>query len=359
MKSFDKKVSITVRKYKSGKKVIQLRRLPISKYGDVKVVTGDEPTEQNIIHYKVNGLDEFLRLTEKEKIQTFMDFAEETMQIINANVSNAEKNDRKRHLEKYIYPTFADIKLDNITSKKIEVWQSKLLSQKGADYTRRVKHLFKRLLSRAVVHNQIMANPMIGTEKIKGSHKTIREIYNLNEIKLMIHHSDGWLRVFILTRIFLGVRSHESIGLKWTDFDFIQKNVKISRGIRFGKFTKAKGKERIVDVPQTLIDALMKHKEQSKSEWVFTNSRGEYWSDCSSITKRHFKPLLKEIGVKYKSFYSLRHSYATLLLIGGQSLPYVSKQLGHTKVSTTTEYYIKYITEAGSRERTEEILKLD
>jgi len=359
MKSYDKEVSITVRKYKNGKEVIQLRRLPIAKYGDVKVVTGDEPTEQNFQKYIVNGLSEFLKLTEQDKIPTFKEFANDTLIIINASVSDAEIADRKRHLQNYIYPTFGDTKIDEITSKKIEVWQSILRSQKGADYTRRVKYLFKRLLSRAVVHGYISVNPAIGTEDIKGDGKKIRAIYSMEEIALMVQNSDGWLRVFILVRIYLGVRSHEAIGLKWNDFDFKQGTVKICRGIRFGRFTKAKGKERIVDVPKPLIEALLELQKTSQSDWVFVSSRGDYWSDCSSITKKHFKPLLEKIGIEYKSFYSLRHSYATLSLMGGQTLPYVSKQLGHEKVSTTTEYYIKYIAEAGGKEKTEEIFKLN
>jgi integrase len=114
----------------------------------------------------------------------------------------------------------------------------------------------------------------------------------------------------------------------------------------------------MVDIPEPLLEALLKFRKKSESEWVFVNSRGEYWSDCSSITKGYFKPLLEKIGVKYKSFYSIRHSHATLSLIGGQSLAYLSKQLGHEKISTTTDYYIKYIKEVGGAKKTEDIFKL-
>ena len=358
MKSNDKKVSISIRKYKD-REVIQLRLLPIKKYGDKKIVTGDAPTPENLEKYRVNGWIEFQRLTEKREEITFEDFCESALEIINAGVSKAEVDDRKRHLQNYIFPTFGKMSLEEITSKQVEVWQSKLLNQKGADYTRRVKYLFKRLLSRAVVHGHITSNPVLGTEEVKGDSKKIREIYSLEEISKMIKNADGWLKVFIMVRVYLGVRSHESIALKWSDFDWERKTVKICRGIRFGRFTGAKGKERIVDVPPTLLEHLLELKKESKSEWVFVSSTGEHWGDCSSINRRHFKPLLKKIGVKYKSFYSLRHSYATLSLVGGQPLPYVSKQLGHEKVSTTTNFYIKYVAGVGEAQKTEEIFKFE
>lgn len=358
MKSNDKKVSISIRKYKD-REVIQLRRLPIAKYGDKKIVTGDAPTRENLDRYRVNGWAEFQRLTQKQQEITFESFCVSALDIINAGVSEAEVDDRNRHLQNYIFPTFGKMSVDEITSQQIEVWQSRLMSQKGADYSRRVKYLFKRLLSRAVVHGYIASNPAYGTEEIKGDSKKIREIYSLDEISLMIKHSNGWLKVFIMVRVYLGVRSHESIALKWSDFDFEQKRVKICRGIRFGRFTGAKGKERFVDVPPTLLNALLELKKDSKSEWVFVSSRGDYWGDCSSINRKHFKPLLKRVGVKYKSFYSLRHSYATLSLVGGQALPYVSKQLGHEKVSTTTNFYIKYVAGHGEAEKTEQIFKMD
>jgi hypothetical protein len=57
-----------------------------------------------------------------------------------------------------------------------------------------------------------------------------------------------------------------------------------------------------VDVPPTLLKALLELREKSESEWVFVSSTGDYWGDCSSINTGHFKPLLEKIGVKYKSF---------------------------------------------------------
>jgi integrase len=54
---------------------------------------------------------------------------------------------------------------------------------------------------------------------------------------------------------------------------------------------------------------------------------------------RDFKKQLAKSGVKEVRFHSLRHSAASLLLNYGVPVLVVSKILGHSKVSTTLDYY--------------------
>ena len=45
-------------------------------------------------------------------------------------------------------------------------------------------------------------------------------------------------------------------------------------------------------------------------------------------------------------FHGLRHTYATLLLMQGESLVYVSKQLGHSSIKITVDVYCHWIPNA-------------
>ena len=358
MKSNDKKISISIRKYKNGKEVIQLRRLPILTYGDKKLSTGDEPTEYNLQKYKVGGLEEWKRLETPQKPLTFKALCKEVLVIINASVSPTTITDRLHQLETYVYPVFGNMLIEEIDAGVIDLWQQRLNMEKGADYTRRCKQLVKRIFTKAVASKKILTNPMEGTERIKGNSSKLREIYSKEEIALMLTHSTGWLHLFILIRVYLGLRSAEMVGLKWSDIDYLNQTVKIERGIRWGRFKPVKGGERIVDLPQTVSNALKEHQKEAVCEYVFFTERYQnYWSDCSYINIRHFQPFLKCIGVKYKSFYSLRHSHATYSLAEGQPLAYVSHNLGHKKISTTTDCYIKHVAKVGGASKTEEIFK--
>jgi len=356
MKSYDKKISISVRKYPSGKSVIQIRRLPIKIYGDKIISTGDEPTEQNIQKYKIGGLDEWKKITNPQSPETFRKFAVDVLIIINANVSKTTKLDRENRLEKYIYPTFGDVALDDITSKDIEIWQSKLKVQKGADYAIRCKYLFKRILNKAVAEGKLKSNPIEATEIIKSNKKSIREIYTKDEIRAMLSASTGWLRLFILIRAYCGLRSAEMVGLKWSDFDFNQKTILVCRSIRWGRILPPKGQNRVVHIPTIVYEALLEHKEQSTSDWVFVSERyNTYWSDCSVINRNYFQPLLEKLNIKYKSFYSLRHSFATYSLINKRSSVSLQYELGHKKHSTL-DFYIKYVEEIRGAENIDDFL---
>lgn len=356
MRSNDKKISISVKKNKNSE-VIVIRRLPITKK-DRKIVTGDEPTYANFQKYIEGGIEEWKRLANPIKDVTFREFAKESLEEFNEHVSHTTALDRQKHLEEYINPTFGDILISELSHTMVNPWQKRVKALKGADYARRVKSLFSRIIKRAVLHGHLSVDITQDSEQITGSSKKPREIYSKEEINLMIEKSEGWLRVFIIVRAFLWLRSAETVGLKWSDIDFERKTVHIQRGIRWGRFTKVKGGERVIEIPPTALQALKEHKQQSKSEWVFTTKRhNSYWSDCANINRRHFQPFLEKIGIRYKSFYSLRHSGATYTLSKSGDWTDAQLKLGHKKLSTTTDFYIKPVSSIKSAMYSEEAFK--
>lgn len=355
MKSNDGKISISTRKYKN-KSVIQLRRLPIKKYGDKKVSTGDEPNEYNFEKYKQGGLKEWQRLTDKDEALIFKEFCEKEKLLIYADVSHTTEVDYENKLHQYIYPRFGHMALSEIDTDSVQIWQGELKKQKGSDFARRTKELFKRFLTKAVNKKHLGVNVISSSKPIKRDDLQQREIYSKEEIALMLDGSDGWLRVFIIVRVYLGLRSNEMVGMMWKDIDFQRSSIQIERGIRWGRFVLPKGGKRVVGIPTTALEALKEQRKNSSCEYVFCTKRhNNYWSDCSYINRRHFQPLLKRVGVKYKSFYSLRHSYATYSLVSGVDLVHVSNNMGHKKISTTTDFYLKHVSSIISVEKTDNI----
>ena len=62
-------------------------------------------------------------------------------------------------------------------------------------------------------------------------------------------------------------------------------------------------------------------------------------ADMHNITKRHFHTCLQKAGLRRIRYHDLRHTFASLLLQDGQSLKYVSDQLGHSSIKMTADVY--------------------
>jgi Phage integrase family len=76
-------------------------------------------------------------------------------------------------------------------------------------------------------------------------------------------------------------------------------------------------------------------------EWVFCNSRGGLL-DESRLRKR-FARAMRLAGLSGHRLYDLRHTFATLLLAKGVPITYVAAQLGHSRPTTTLQWYAHWL----------------
>lgn len=289
---------------------------------------------------------------------TLKEFYPVAMKVVNQHVAPHTAKDRTGRIERHIIPILGDIKIKDLTALKIEHWQFNLFKLRGADQTRRCKTLLKNILNRAIVHEIIIANPILATATIREPRTDQREVYSMEEIKVIIDGSDGWLKIFILTMVSLGLRSGEAIAVKFSDINWRARTIKIQRAFKQNRESKTKtGVSRDVDIPQDLYDVLADYqRDRPLQEYIFVTPKGTAYKDSSYVVRRHFKPLLEKLDIEYKSLYSLRHTYATISLQGGQNINYISKQLGHKDTRTTQEFYIKYLKNEDDIKRADKIL---
>jgi integrase len=153
-----------------------------------------------------------------------------------------------------------------------------------------------------------------------------------------------------------GLRIGEALALQWGDIDFNGRFITIQRGISRGKIeTPKNGKSRRVDMSLQLTQALKSLKDQGvtqivvpitrseetakePSEWVFTNGLGGL-IDVNNWRRRVFNKALKKAGLRKIRIHDLRHTYASLLIQGSESLAYVRDQLGHHSIKVTIDIY--------------------
>ena len=133
----------------------------------------------------------------------------------------------------------------------------------------------------------------------------------------------------------------------------------IRRSYRRGRLSEPKnGKVRRVDMSQKLTTVLRGLKSLKESEAVvsgsalpervFSNAEGNVVRD-DGFRNKVWAPLLRRAGLRYRKPHTLRHTFASLLIENGETLPYIQHQLGHHSAGFTLKVYGHLIPRQGRR----------
>ncbi len=143
---------------------------------------------------------------------------------------------------------------------------------------------------------------------------------------------------FFLTALRTGLRLGELAALRWTDVDFVARKVHVRRSFSHGSETVPKsGKGRSIPMSPRLHTALAEHKLAcGGAERVFLSDEGEVLD--SNRVKHPFWAGVKAAGVRRIRIHDLRHSFASQLVIAGESLFKVQTLLGHSESTMTQRY---------------------
>lgn len=191
--------------------------------------------------------------------------------------------------------------------------------------------------------NQIINSIKFLYEKI---YKKQREFYNIKrpkkskelpnvlsqaEVKRLLNSPKNLKHKAILYTIYsAGLRISELVNLRIED-------IKSDRGIIFIKGGKGK-KDRNTVLSNRLLILLRQYFKQHKpSYWLFEGQDGDQYSP-TSIQKIFRKAVISSNVNAWATPHTLRHSFATHLLMNGVSTRYLQVLLGHSS-SKTTEVY--------------------
>jgi integrase len=153
-----------------------------------------------------------------------------------------------------------------------------------------------------------------------------------------------------------GMRRGELLGLRWSDVDFARNTLQVNQtvGIEYGQATikpmpKNDSSRRTVAIDLLITDALKTHRARQNEHRL---QLGDLWEDNDLLfpsavgtpiwpdnITRDYNRLVVAAEVPRIRIHDIRHTYATLALKHGANLLAVSKQLGHARVSTTTDFY--------------------
>lgn len=160
------------------------------------------------------------------------------------------------------------------------------------------------------------------------------------------------LLLFLIART--GLRFGEALAVTPADIDNRKHLLTINKAWNYksptGGFipTKNQSSNRTVLVDEKTCNVLcrMAKNRDPSSPLLVDRTRRVF----NATINQHLKDLCLKAGVSVVSVHGLRHTYASILLYAGVSIPSVARQLGHANMSTTEKTYLHVIQELRSRD---------
>jgi integrase len=258
----------------------------------------------------------------------------------------------------YILPELADVHVSAIDRdtlvefvgvlRKTTVKSGRMMSK---SYLARIVKALSILLTAAVEDKRmsLSANPCqrIGKYwKAQADYREEPDPFTAAEVPVLLaacrEHFAFRDYCLLLTLIHTGVRVSEALGLQWRDLDLDTRVVRVRRQWQSGEHRtlKTPRSKRDVLLSSALADALrtLRPEEYAEQSPVFANGSGNP-PDLDNWRTRVFVETCERAGIRPRRIHDCRHSYASLHLSAGQSLKWVSAQMGHSSIRVTADVY--------------------
>lgn len=299
--------------------------------------------------YKLNSGEFFEKNNEKIKIPIFSEYAEQSFILNKCRRKPTTHHDYYNSYKKHLLPYFGEKRLDEIKPSDVSVWQNTMLEKFNLSGTR-VKHLrtiLAVILEDAHKDEIIRRNPTRLATTLPKDQLGKIEAFSMEEIQRIFSFAKGQFRNFFAVGFFSGLRTGEIIGLKWSDIDFENREISIERTIGRGMESTPKtlGSTRTIDMLDPLFPFLKEQYEITgdQNSYLFLTSNNGHYFDSKNIRDHAWKKTLKDAGIKYRTIYQMRHTFATIMIENGEDILWVSNMLGHTTAKMTLERYARYI----------------
>jgi len=267
-------------------------------------------------------------------------------------------------LDGHLLPAFGDLRLDEITRELVLGFRAALADKQvrmpskpaaegrkvSASTINKIVGILRMILAEAALRYRI-PNPCLSIKRLKVQRKDI-EPFTLSEMQQILARVRKDYQPYFTFRFLTGVRSSEVHGLKWKHVDFERRQVLIRETYQNGRieYTKNDGSQRDIHMSQPVFDALIamrpeayiKDPQSVAEDYVFC-TRNKNPIDNTNFTDRVWAPLLRNLGLRYRRPYQMRHTCATLWLAAGESPEWIARQLGHTTTEMLFRTYSRYV----------------
>lgn len=254
----------------------------------------------------------------------------------------------KTGVNHHLLPELGDRRIRSIGTEDLVEWHRQQRAKGASDWSIRARWMAVRgVLAYAARYDFIPANPadkLLPRERPSAGEPRQRFLSRDEMDKLLDHAGDG--HAMIATGLFTGLRVMEVLGLTWGDIDFAGSEIRARYQLsRQGERVKLKTKAARRDI--VLMDGLAKLLRRHRLAERFS-ADDDFVFQCSTPHRpmtykgalSAFRGACDDAGLADVTPHALRHTFASILIAQGRDVQFVSRQLGHSKTSTTWDTYI-------------------
>ena len=248
-----------------------------------------------------------------------------------------------------ILPYFGKLKISEISTKEIIVWQNEMLAYRdekkkpySQTYLKTLHNQLSAIFNHAVRYYELRSNPAakvgnMGSEEHKEMLFWTKEEYKKFSFEMM----DKPVSFYAFEMLYwCGIREGELLALTPADFNFDKETVTINKSYQRLKgqdvitSPKTKKSNRTIKMPQFLCEEMKEYLGMiyglKKKDRIFTVTK--------SYLHHEMDRGAKAVGVKRIRIHDLRHSHISLLIDMGFSAVAIADRVGHESIDITYQY---------------------
>ncbi len=194
----------------------------------------------------------------------------------------------------------------------------------------------RAILNMAIEWGYTRQNPIVKVKRLKEDDRKPLRFLTKEECQKLLDASPPDLYPACFTFLHTGMRKAELENLQWADVDFDRRKILIRRK----KNWNPKTGEREIPIGGSLLDVLRKLRKKSKdageTDYVFKVKNSGH---SHNRLRRELIKIAKQAGIDgVTKLHTLRHTFASHLVMSGVDLPTVKKLMGHSDIQTTMVY---------------------
>lgn len=275
------------------------------------------------------GVDPLARRQEHREAPTVRDLYDRYVRDYVPKLSTRSQADAKAMFLKLILPRWAGRKVREITFDDCEELH-RFVSRKRPTKANRLHSLMRRVFNLAIQWGWIEINPARGIER-NPEEKRERYLTSAEISRLLgaleAHHERSSCDAITLM-LYTGCRRGEALNATWDQFD-----EQLGIWTKPASATKQRKLHR-VPLSGSARRLLLARKTATESNFVFPSRTGKALTDI----KRTWTAVSSDAGLSGVRLHDLRHTFASLAVSAGHSLPLIGAMLGHSQTQTTARY---------------------